>query len=268
MNSEEKKRTREQLETATGKELHIFERSKKIIRSPEQNIAKIERIISASAPTTTMEEVKEMFEKLMLEFNRNSAEIKREVKDIKDTTIELKHEMQEMKNMFAAKEIMWEGEKQELEKRIAALEEQGEKIEKRQRKNNIIVKGVKTSDSNVREDLEKFFEKELQVKIRLIRAFKIKSTKLETVVAEVESWEKKQEIMNRKVRLGEKKIYIDNDLTIEERRVQEEIRKVAKTEREAGKRVKVGYKKIIINGKKYEWNGKKMVIEENVKTKN
>jgi hypothetical protein len=45
-------------------------------------------------------------------------------------------------------------------------------------------------------------------------------------------------------------MYIDDDLTKEERETQKKLRELAREERDRGKRVKIGYWKIQING---EW---------------
>jgi hypothetical protein len=53
----------------------------------------------------------------------------------------------------------------------------------------------------------------------------------------------KSELKERK---GER-MYIDDDLTNEEKKTQNKLREVAREERDRGKRVKIGYRKIQIN---------------------
>jgi len=62
--------------------------------------------------------------------------------------------------------------------------------------------------------------------------------------------------MRRKKKFGSRKIYIDNDLTREEREVQRKLREVARGERANGKRTRVGYSRIEIEGQIYIWNEK------------
>lgn len=47
--------------------------------------------------------------------------------------------------------------------------------------------------------------------------------------------------MTNKNKLKNKNIYIDNDLTKKEKRIQREIAEVARVEREGGAKVKIGY---------------------------
>lgn len=91
--------------------------------------------------------------------------------------------------------------------------------------------------------------------------------KREMIVVEVESFSKKMEIMKAKNKIRGSQVYIDNDLTKNERGIQKEIREIAKEERDKGKTVRTGYQKIIINGKEFRWDSKIKGVAE-VKTKN
>jgi hypothetical protein len=88
------------------------------------------------------------------------------------------------------------------------------------------------------------------VKVNVKEAFKINKDKM--MLAKIESWKQKKNIMLSKSKLKEKKvrgfICIDDDLTKEERKTQKKLRELAREERDRGKRVKIGYRKIQING--------------------
>jgi len=68
----------------------------------------------------------------------------------------------------------------------------------------------------------------------------------------MDSWERKEEIMRRKKKLGSQ-IHIDN-LTQGEREVQRKLRVVTKGERTKRRRTRVGYRGIEIEGQLYIWN--------------
>jgi len=53
----------------------------------------------------------------------------------------------------------------------------------------------------------------------------------EVIIIQMDNWERKKEIMRKKKKLGSRKIYIDNNLTQEERKVQRKLKVVAKGER-------------------------------------
>lgn len=49
-------------------------------------------------------------------------------------------------------------------------------------------------------------------------------------------------------------IFIDHDMTKEERELQRRLKERARKEREGGKKVKVGYRKMYIASELYVWN--------------
>lgn len=59
--------------------------------------------------------------------------------------------------------------------------------------------------------------------------------------------------MKNKRKLGNKKIYIDHDLSRKEREIQKEMVQWAKTERSNGKMVKIGFHKVLVEGKWINW---------------
>jgi len=62
----------------------------------------------------------------------------------------------------------------------------------------------------------------------------------------MDSWERKEEIMRRKKKLGGREIYIDNDLTQEKKEVQRKLKEIATGKRADGRRAKVGCRRIEI----------------------
>ncbi|KAK9738357.1 hypothetical protein QE152_g9991 [Popillia japonica] len=74
---------------------------------------------------------------------------------------------------------------------------------------------------------------------------------------ELKNYSDKREILKNKKKLRrvkEGKIYINEDLTYDDRRIQKEIRKIVKQEREKGKIVKERLHKLIINNEVWYWN--------------
>jgi hypothetical protein len=82
--------------------------------------------------------------------------------------------------------------------------------------------------------------------------------------AKIESWEQKKNIMLNGSKLKERKgegMYIDDDLTNEERKTQKMLREVTREER--GKRVTTGYRKIQINVEWFRWDEKEEKLKKN-----
>lgn len=64
------------------------------------------------------------------------------------------------------------------------------------------------------------------------------------ILAKVDTWENKQNIMRNKKKLGRESIYIDQGLTYKERGVQRNIVAEVRKIRTKGRMAKVGYQKI------------------------
>lgn len=109
----------------------------------------------------------------------------------------------------------------------------------------------------------KFIKNNVKVKVQVKKAIAITTKEDRTIViAEINSWEQKRDIMGNKKGL-ETRIRIEDDLTRKEREIQQRLWKIAGDEREKGiKRVKVGYMKIKIEEKCYRWNEKEERLEE------
>lgn len=75
-------------------------------------------------------------------------------------------------------------------------------------------------------------------------------------------WEDKSKVMENKRRLGNKKIYIDNDRTKKEREIQKKIVAQAKKCRLENRSVQIKFWKLKIEDKWYKWNETKEVLEE------
>jgi PIN domain nuclease of toxin-antitoxin system len=75
--------------------------------------------------------------------------------------------------------------------------------------------------------MEEWLERELGVKVNVKEEFKINKDKM--MLAKIESWEQKKNILLNKSKLKEKedeRMYIDDDLTQEERETQKEVKRV------------------------------------------
>jgi hypothetical protein len=67
------------------------------------------------------------------------------------------------------------------------------------------------------------------------------------ILAKIEIWEQKKNIMLHKSKLKERKgekMYVDDDLTNEERKTQKKLRRATRKERDTGKSVKIEYRKM------------------------
>lgn len=223
-------------------EVTTFTKTKRVIRSPTSQYRE---------KTEDMDEVKDMLREMMKTIQQNTEENK------------------ELREEIRRNQKMWDKEKRKLEGRIDILEGRLEAMDKEKRKCNVIIKGL--TDEQVDEtEINNFLETNVNVKIQVKKISHISKQKEGNIVlVEMNTWDEKQAIMKNKFRLKGTKVYVEHDLTLEERRIEAEIRRIAREERKKGKQVKIGYKKVIINGEIYEWSKQDDgVVQQKERTKN
>lgn len=145
---------------------------------------------------------------------------------------------------------------QEIKQTLDRQEQNLRTLEKKsnsQRRKNIVIKGIQKGNS-VLGTVETFLREALQIETKVKNAYQVGRNDLSIFVAELESMEVKSQIMRKKYMLRGTEIYIDDDLLKNEREIQKKIRECAKTERDKNRKVKIGYKKICIDDVWYKWN--------------
>ncbi|KAK9722669.1 hypothetical protein QE152_g19547 [Popillia japonica] len=166
-------------------------------------------------------------------------------------------------------------ENQELKKQIIVLQNKIEVIEKKERRNNIIVSGVSIKEKEpeqIKQTIESAIERHLEIKCDISSITKINERMCKI---EMRDAQEKEKVMRskRKLRHVKQQIYINHDLTDREQSIQKRIRDEARKQRQQGKKVKVGYRirdearkqrqqgkkvkvgyqNLIVNGKKWIW---------------
>lgn len=131
--------------------------------------------------------------------------------------------------------------------------------EKEERMNNIVIKGLIVEGSVAKEKVEEFLNDKLEVAGR-VRGVRLSG---KVLVVVLESEEMKRKVMSNKNKLKGGNIFIENDLTWEERKIQERIGNWAREERKKGKEVKIGLGKVRINGMWRRWHTIEDEIERN-----
>jgi len=121
--------------------------------------------------------------------------------------------------------------------------------EKEERKDNITIRGWGKVEKVEKENVEEFLKDRLGLEI------KVKGCKVDgkVIVVSLNSSEDKKEIMKGKSKLKGGNIFIDNDLTWEERKTQERINKWVKEQRGKGKEVRSGLARVRIEGRWRRW---------------
>lgn len=96
----------------------------------------------------------------------------------------------------------------------------------------------------------------MEITTRIVEVYKIGKPEAKAVIIKCENFEQKMEILQQKKKLPTN-VFMDNDLTQNEQKIQATIWNLAREERRNGKRTKVGYKKLIVDGELFKWDDAK-----------
>ena len=188
-----------------------------------------------------MDAVLKKLDELKTEANKNHADLKAEI-------AKMNEEFQKAKIEWEKKAEEWRVEKVELGNRIKKLEEKIERQDRDKRRNNVVIKGVQIEGNQMEEKVEELLRDKLKIVAKVKKGYSVKGKDdKRIIIAEMDSWENKKEVMKMKGLLKDTNIFIENDQTYEERKIQAELRKIMKEEKEKGRKVKMGYQKIIID---------------------
>lgn len=250
------KRKREPIAVQDKKEEQIFQKSKKTSRSPDKRT----KDISEEEMEAVLKKIDEMHQQFREELRKSRQQDREEIKN------EIRKGNEEIREELRKREEAWKLEKAELKSEIKELTEKIDKLqrkedwrERNERRNNIIVSGKVVKERKDVENIKAFVETVLREKLTVDvnieeAAYITKSKKGEDIIKVVlKGKEDKIKIMKNKNKLKGTDIFINDDLTEEERRVQFMIRQKAVEERKAGKEVRIGYRKIQIEGKWRNW---------------
>lgn len=234
--TDEGKRKRE------GDQSDPFSKSKKVVRSPHR--AKKGVDVGGERERET-DNVMVMLKELLKEvqaIRKENHEFKQDMADLKKENRELKLEVVNLQTRV-----------QKLEK----VEQRIERIEKESKLNKVVIKGMPMKDNEhgmLKEKVEEFIKSNLQVEVKTKTAFKINRS---MCVVEFESWGDKNEVMQNKRKLkgmSSGRVFIDNDMTEQEREIQGKIRQVAAGERRQGRTVIVKYQRMVVDGVEWMWS--------------
>ena len=170
------------------------------------------------------------------------------------------------------RETRWEGELrqrvEELSSRVekgmgAGVEKEKEEVveikrrvelqDRRERRNNLTIRGVEREGIRGKEGVERLFTEKLEVQCKIDWVKESGREGRRMVVARCSSWEEKLQVLKNKYKLKGTDIFIEQDLTWEEREMQRKIVRMAVEERKKGRVVKVGYQKIGVDGEWFDW---------------
>ncbi|KAF5289603.1 hypothetical protein FQR65_LT11794 [Abscondita terminalis] len=184
-----------------------FKKSKKILRTPSKR----------NESTSESEEQESELKKYLKDILTETKEIKTEQREYRE---EIKERRKENQNLH--KEI---NELKTKMEKMDWIESKMEKLERENKRNNIIIKGLKMTSSNEEEIVKKTenIMKYLNVETKIRKAVKINET---MCMVELENFQQKMQAIKNKYKLSSIKdeIYITSNLTEKEREIRKQIK--------------------------------------------
>lgn len=239
----------------------VFRKSKKTSRSPKKGddsnpdmLTQMMDLLKVLAEDT--KEIKNQQKKQAETMNI----LTEELKELKEEQKEYRREMGELKlaNEKAMEEI------NQLQNELSNTNKRLQKLEGEKRRRNIVIQGLPIDTDNpnmLKNTVGGFIEKELGVKVKVNDARKLGD---KTCLVELDNKYEKSKVMQNKMKLNQQKekIYVNDDLTKDEREIQAKIRIMAREQKSKGKITKIGYQRLIVNNELWKWNKEKRQLEK------
>lgn len=232
---------------STGETLDVFTKSRKTNRTPEKSI-----------------KTEDKWERMMNMLQNFKKDMMQELRTIRE---EQRAYTQELKKVKETNEMLTK-ENIELKNDIKIINNKLENIDRQNRRSNLVIQGLNIANNgedSIRDEIELFIKTNLDVEVKIQKARKLANGMYWIQMGNTDD---KYMVMKNKSKLRGQKIYINEDMSKEQREIQKKIEIHAKEERKDGKKVKIGYKKLIINGEKWNWNPIKNELEKEIRIMN
>lgn len=191
--------------------------------------------------------INNLFQQLNTTINETASQLRNElVKQIEP----LKSEICAIKSNFEEKISIIEAENKELRDKIVSLE-------RKQRKNNLIIFGIDNADSDVAEKVIALFNDHLEINI--VRTDIKEAYRLENrnnsgkspVLVSFSTYEKKLEVLKNSSKLKGESIYISSDQCWEDRELMKQLLQYRKKFRDRGETAYIRDRKLIVSNKPF-----------------
>jgi hypothetical protein len=179
-------------------------RTSKEGKNPLRNSSRTRRSPNRSEEENQSKEMdKEMKTTMIREMREEIKTLRKELAAVKEENGEIRKELATVREEMRGRKEKGQLEKADWIKRMKMIVEKMEQREKKERKNNVIITGIGAISGNIEREVEEWLEREIGVKVNVKEAFKINKDKI--MLAKIESWEQKKNIMLSKSKLKEKK---------------------------------------------------------------
>lgn len=198
------------------------------------------------------------------------------IADLDKDREERKKEMQQIKDLLEEKQQVWDNAWKEEKKARERIEDRLERLENAERRRNIILSNYTTNESSSRKlavEMEELFKEKTKEIVKVESVSRFKTYNGDRFIVRLRDLEDKFALMKKKKEMVSERdgkmvqIYLDDDLSRDDRIVQKKARDECKQLRANGIDAKVGHKRIYVDGKERRWNREEKVFLEKVQGK-
>lgn len=150
-------------------------------------------------------------------------------------------------------------QKEERDKWNKEIEWMVEEKERERRRRNLVISGIEGEERQEKSEMEKWIKDNLNIETRIERVWKIRTdSKTRLIGIQCREEKDREEILKNKKRLGDKKVFIEEDLTWKERRNKEIVRRKAREIKGQGKEaIIIRNRKVKTEEGTWTWSEKK-----------
>lgn len=198
------------------------------------------------------------------------------IADLDKDREERKKEMQQIKDLLEEKQQVWDNAWKEEKKARERIEDRLERLENAERRRNVILSNYTTNESSSRKlavEMEELFKVKTKEIVKVESVSRFKTYNGDRFIVRLRDLEDKFALMKKKKEMVSERdgkmvqIYLDDDLSRDDRIVQKKARDECKQLRANGIDAKVGHKRIYVDGKERRWNREEKVFLEKVQGK-
>lgn len=142
------------------------------------------------------------------------------------------------------------------DRRLRMVEINLDKRERELKRENIVIKGIRVQGVEIEKEIEELWETmEIRAEVKEVRKIgRVDKEGRGMVLVKMRGREEKRKVFEGKRKLKGRLERIEDDMTLEERKVKWKLENVAAEERRKGRRVRLGYMRMWIEEKLLRWD--------------
>lgn len=220
-------------------------------REMEESLLRSKRKIRS--PTKVQNKHEDKLDMILNSIQEMKLDLKQEIHQIRE---DQRKYVQEIEKLKIGNEKL-KKENREIREELREIKLSVEGMDKDRRKNNVVINGLKINTENtttLKKEMEDFIEQKIGVTIQVEKIHKLGE---KTCLVGMKNERDKEQVMKNKHKLKDNRdaaIYINDDMTKQEREIQRQLRNFEREERRKGRQVRKRYNRVTVEGEDWKWD--------------